>query len=56
MNEYQRINIQAEIIDFLSNRYYHLNCEEDEAHEMARKDSYVIMKIIKRYLEVEQKD
>lgn len=46
MNEDQRLNIQYEIIKFLSNSYYHLNVDDHECDDMARKDSYEIMKII----------
>lgn len=46
MDNETRLNIQYEIFKFLSNSYYHLNVDDDDITEMARKDSYKIMKII----------
>lgn len=42
----ERLEIQSEIIKFLTNRYYHFCEDESEASEQARKDSYKIMGLI----------
>lgn len=55
MNEDQRLNIQYEIIQFISNRYYHLNVDESECDNLARSDSYKIMKIIQDGLKLDEK-
>ena len=46
----QRIEMQYEIIQLLARKYYSIGTEdENESHDMARTDSYEIMKIIKKY-------
>ncbi len=52
MDNETRLNIQFEIIQFLAESYYGLKVDDDEVNEMARKDSYKIMGIIKKYIEI----
>lgn len=51
LTEDLRLNIQAEIINYLANAYYHLNVDHNDAQDMARKDSYEIIRIIKKHIE-----
>lgn len=51
MDNETRLDIQYEILNFLKNRYYYLSAlDDEEAHNLARSDSYEIMKIIKQYI------
>lgn len=45
----KRINIQADIIEFLSNTYYHLYVDHEDCHDMARSDSYKIIEIMEKH-------
>lgn len=46
----QRIEMQYEILQLLARKYYNMGAEDEiEAHDMARSDSYEIMKIIYKY-------
>lgn len=53
MTEEQRLNIQYKIIELLARRYYYFRYTDDEqeAWELARKDSYEIMGFFREELE-----
>lgn len=50
MNNEVRLNLQYDIIQFLANQYYHLNVDDEECNDIARRDSYRIMEIIEKHL------
>lgn len=48
-----RLAIQGEILDLLACSYYSISCfDYEEAHTMARADSYKIMGIIGKHIEI----